>query len=120
MPLPLDTAVHAAREAAALIRREAGRADVRYKGPQDLVTATDEAAQHLIGAILVEAFPDSFVVGEEGPTQDAPPGTRMRWIVDPIDGTINFAHGAPAYAVSIGLEVDGAMEVGVILDVSRD
>jgi myo-inositol-1(or 4)-monophosphatase len=115
----LALAVDVAREAGALVAR--GRAsaadsvDVKST-PVDVVTAVDRAAEELIVGRLLAARPDDGVLGEEGAAR---PGTSgVRWVVDPIDGTVNFLYGIPAYAVSIAAEVDGQVRAGVVLDVA--
>lgn len=118
-------AVRAAQRAARLIRRQAGRVEektVREKGIHDLLTRTDEEAQRLIVETLTEAFPGYDVLAEEGAEEG---GWRRkanghRWIVDPIDGTTNFTHGVPPYAVSIALQHKAEIVVGVVLDVAAD
>lgn len=80
----------------------------------DLVTAADHASQDAIVAALESAFPDDAIVGEEG-TGESVTGTGREWIVDPIDGTANFATGFPYYCVSIALAVDGTPQVGVVV-----
>lgn len=117
-------AVRAAREAGALIASRAGAVDksaIREKGLNDLVTDVDEAAQHLIIRTLRETFPTYAFLAEEGDefAQNGYSGGH-RWIIDPIDGTTNFMHGVPPYAVSIGLQHEEEMILGVVLDVSRD
>lgn len=119
-----DVAVEAALAAGRLIQHHAGRLEddaVRAKGTHDLVTAVDEAAQTLIDERLLQAFPDHEVLGEEGADleAEAAEATGYRWIVDPIDGTTNFAHGLPPYAVSIALQHHVQIVLGVVLDVSR-
>jgi myo-inositol-1(or 4)-monophosphatase len=115
-------AEEAARAAGAFIRTHAGGlagGDVRSKGTHDLVTFVDEGAQAIIVEHLRRAFPSDAVLAEEG--AEARPGPQpdgRRWVVDPLDGTTNFAHGVPPYAVSIALEADGEGVVGVVLDVS--
>jgi myo-inositol-1(or 4)-monophosphatase len=99
---------------------------VRTKGPKDLVTDADEAAQRTVREILLGAYPIHQFIGEEdqdggnsaafiadngGRSDDERP---YRWIVDPLDGTINYVHGLPSYAVSIGLERGGELLVGVV------
>lgn len=111
----------AAREAAAVIREHAGRLssrDVRAKGTHDLVTIADEAAEQVILRHLEGAFPDDDLLGEETAHEDLRPVAGRRWIVDPIDGTTNFMHGVPPFAVSIGLQEDGVGVLGVVLEVS--
>jgi myo-inositol-1(or 4)-monophosphatase len=113
----LALAVDVAREAADLVRR--GRAsaadsvDVK-SSPVDVVTAVDKASEELIVGRLLAARPDDGVLGEEGASR---PGTSgVRWIVDPIDGTVNFLYDVPAYAVSIAAEVDGEVRAGAVLN----
>ncbi len=119
-----NAAVEAALQAAGIIRHHAGQVDrdaVRDKGIHDLVTRVDEEAQRVIAGVLHDAFPDVALLAEEGlaGTRHAPTDGE-RWIVDPIDGTTNFLHGVPPYAVSIALQRDDAVVVGVVLDVARD
>lgn len=120
-----DVAVEAARQAAAVIRAHAGRLDddaIRKKGHNDLVTFVDEEAQDIITRTVREAFPSYAVMAEEGPSQ-AWPGAREGdycWIIDPIDGTTNFAHGVPPFGVSIALRRGSDVVVGVVLEVARD
>ena len=84
--------------------------------PVDVVTAVDTATEALIERRLLEARPDDGVLGEEGASREGTSG--VRWVVDPIDGTVNFLYGIPAYAVSIAAEVDGRVEAGVVLNVA--
>lgn len=120
-----EAALDAAQQAAALIRTytESGSRSVALKGTHDLVTEADTAAQALIAEVLARAFPGAIFLGEEGAGDpatftDSTDGTR--WIVDPIDGTTNFAHGVGAYAVSIGFQRGDQIVAGVIYDVARD
>lgn len=81
------------------------------------MTRVDWESEARIREILLAAYPDHVVLGEEGGQDgDAP----YRWVVDPLDGTLNYAHGFPFYCVSIGLEVEGRVEVGVVLDSVRN
>lgn len=120
----LRTAIQAAREAGRLIHRMAGRlsdVNVRKKGLNDLVTEVDEEAQRIIIRMLEETFPDYDVMAEEADkAEGAVIAEAYRWIIDPIDGTTNFTHGVPPYAVSIGLQHEDEIVMGIILDVSRD
>jgi myo-inositol-1(or 4)-monophosphatase len=114
----LELAVDTAREAAALVR--AGRASAGDQigvksSPVDVVTAVDTASEELIVGRLLAARPDDGLLGEEGADRAGTSG--VRWVVDPIDGTVNFLYGLPAYAVSIAAEVDGAVVAGVVLNV---
>jgi myo-inositol-1(or 4)-monophosphatase len=115
----LELARATAEEAAALVR--AGRSTAAEQvdtksSPVDVVTAVDTASEALIVRRLIEARPDDGVLGEEGAAREGTSG--VRWVVDPIDGTVNFLYGLPAYAVSIAGEVDGRTEVGVVLNVA--
>lgn len=107
-------AIQAARAAAKLLTERPKQ--VRHKGVVDLVTEVDRACEAAIRTVLLEHMPDVPILGEEeGGATDA----TTRWVVDPIDGTTNFVHGFPAYAVSIALEVDEQLVAGVVLDASR-
>ena len=122
-PVPADLlqlAVGVAREAAELVAR--GRAtageqvDVK-SSPVDVVTAVDTASERLIVGRLTAARPEDGVLGEEGASRKGTSG--VRWVVDPIDGTVNFLYGVPAYAVSIAAEVDGVVCAGAVLNAAR-
>ena len=93
-----------------------GRAlQVRYKGVVDLVTEADELSERFIIRALRERFPSHAVLAEESGASSPDPGTcRHRWLVDPLDGTTNFAHGYPIFAVSMALEVDRVVMLGVV------
>ncbi len=112
---------------ATAIAREAGqllmpyferRIGYEYKGDADLVTEADRASETLIVSRLRAAFPEHGIVGEEG-TRDEH-GSELRWYVDPLDGTTNFAHGFPVFCVSMGLERAGELVAGVVYDPTRD
>ncbi len=108
-------AERAAREAGSLLLGLYGKVEAREKRPGDLVTEADSASQRLIAAILGEAFPDHTLLAEEDGVEPDPENP-WRWVVDPLDGTINFAHGFPFWCVSIALEHAGELVVGVIHD----
>ena len=115
----LALAVDTARAAGELVARGLARAaeSVDTKSsPVDVVTAVDTASEELIAGRLLGARPDDGVLGEEGAAR--PGSSGVRWVVDPIDGTVNFLYGLPGYAVCIAAEVDGRVEVGVVLDVA--
>jgi len=104
-----------AREAGALLVDASGKVAAREKGPSDLVTDADIASQRLIAGRIAEAYPGHAILAEEeGLVAD--PANASRWVVDPLDGTINFAHGFPFWSVSIALEVRGRIVVGVVHD----
>lgn len=115
-----DLALQTAREAAALIRTHAGRVEVAAtkSSPVDVVTEADHAAEELIRARLSAVRPDDAFLGEEG--DDVHGTSGVRWVIDPIDGTVNFLYGLAEYAVSIAAEVDGEAVAGVVLNVPRD
>ena len=110
----------AAARAAAYIRtaRPPRAEDWTEKGRHDFVTEVDRACETMIAEALTRGVPGSQVVGEEF-TPHMATGDVV-WIVDPLDGTTNFLHGYPQYAVSIGCVVSGALGVGVVHDVARD
>jgi myo-inositol-1(or 4)-monophosphatase len=84
----------------------------------DLVTETDRASEALIVDRLLTARPDDGLVGEEGSKRPSTSG--VTWVIDPLDGTVNFSYGYPAFCVSIAAEVDGRTAVGVVLDPLRE
>lgn len=108
----LAVARRAAAEAAALISVREGAEQVREKGPGDLVTVVDEAAERTILACIREHFPDNAIIAEESAARARPTGRR--WIVDPIDGTTNFVHHHPFVAVSIAFADDEGPAAAVI------
>jgi myo-inositol-1(or 4)-monophosphatase len=109
----------AARAAGAVIRMAAttGPQRVSHKAAVDLVTEVDVAAEAAILAVLAERSPGVPVYAEEG---GGAATATTRWIVDPLDGTTNFVHGLPIYAVSVGLQVDGQVVAGCIYDPVHD
>ena len=116
----LAVAREAAREAGELVRAAwlGGGVAAETKGVSiDLVTATDRAADDLLAARLRAAFPADELVLEETGLHPGDPGTPRRWYIDPLDGTTNFAHGFPHFAVTLALEIDGVIELGVTLGV---
>jgi len=117
------------RELAEAVAREAGRQlrdafggpgvnVVSKSTPTDLVSEADHAAERLIRARLAAARPDDGFLGEEG--TDRAGSSGLRWVVDPLDGTVNFLFGIPQWAVSIACEDDGGALAGVIYDPMRD
>lgn len=117
----LEVAVDAAREAGELLITEFDRPQqLSYKGEVDIVTEADRKSESLIVGRLLNRFPGHAILGEEGGTTGAG-GARYRWLVDPLDGTTNFAHGFPVFAVSIGLLEDGEPLIGAVYNpVTRD
>jgi myo-inositol-1(or 4)-monophosphatase len=121
-PLPapplLDLAVEIAREAGdMLLAKRPDRPEVveTKSSPTDVVTALDRSAERLIRDRIVAVRPDDAILGEEGgQTQGGSGGGRVRWVVDPIDGTVNFLYGLPEWCVSIAVEVDGEIVAAVV------
>jgi len=111
----LEKAIEAAKAAGEVLRGSfGGEQRIRYKGEADLVTDVDERAERVISEMLRGAFPDYGMLAEEG-GRTAGEGDA-RWIVDPLDGTTNFAHGLPIFSVSIALEKSGEVVLGVVHD----
>jgi myo-inositol-1(or 4)-monophosphatase len=111
----LGLALDTAREAGELLvrgRRGEIRATATKSSPTDVVTAMDTAAEELIRTRLLAVRPDDGILGEEGSSRTG--STGVRWVVDPIDGTVNYLYDLGQWAVSIGVEVDGAMVAGVV------
>jgi len=117
----LTTAVKAARRAGQIITRASQDVDllkVSSKRQNDFVTEVDRAAEDAIVGILREAYPDHAILAEE--SGESGPESEYRWIIDPLNGTTNFIHGMPQYAVSIALEHRGQMQSAVVFDPVRN
>ncbi|MGI9474846.1 MAG: inositol monophosphatase family protein [Rubripirellula sp.] len=119
----LQVAVEAARAGAVELMARRDHMVVKEKAPKDLVTDADLASQAAIREILMDAFEDYAFVGEEEGENDPPESVRRGdpsappcWVVDPLDGTVNYVHQLQSFAVSIGLYAGGKMRLGVILD----
>ena len=109
----LDVAIETAREAGAILLAEFDRpVKISYKGEVDIVTQADKRSEQAIVTRLRTQFPKNAIVAEEGGGSESE--SPFRWHVDPLDGTTNFAHGYPCFAVSLGLEEAGELIVGVI------
>jgi myo-inositol-1(or 4)-monophosphatase len=121
MQMRLFAAEAAAREAGTLARRRFldSSFEVRFKGPQDYLTEVDSEAEELISSRLLKAFPHDGFIGEETEGRPAREGGAL-WVVDPIDGTSNFARGIAHFCVSIACVAGGAIAVGVVYDPMRD
>jgi myo-inositol-1(or 4)-monophosphatase len=115
MPSYLEVCESAIREAGKVLSAHVGRVTVREKGRSDLVTEADYAAQETVRGIVLGAFPDHELLGEEDPNALSPrPAVGFRWIVDPLDGTTNFVHQVPFFCCSLALEHAGDFLVGGI------
>jgi myo-inositol-1(or 4)-monophosphatase len=108
-----------ARAAASLVAAAYGRPDpVGHKSsPTDVVTQTDLHAEELVRRLLREETPTAGVLGEE--RGETAPGARLQWVIDPLDGTVNFLYGVPLFAVSIAAALDGEVVAGAVVDVLR-
>ena len=121
----LKLAQQAARLAGDHARSGIGSARISIKGADQIVTQLDEECQEIIIRHIRDHYPDHGLIGEEGPNGQLlkhPPtdGNNIWWVIDPIDGTRNFAHGTTNYAVSIGVIEDGIPVAGAIYDPSTD
>jgi myo-inositol-1(or 4)-monophosphatase len=115
----LSVAVEAAKAAGGVLLDYATRGfTVEHKNAIDLVTDADRAAEQCVIDHVRRHFPTHRTLAEERGL-DAGLPSRYRWIIDPLDGTTNFAHGCPVYAVSIGIECEGELIIGVVYDPSR-
>jgi myo-inositol-1(or 4)-monophosphatase len=110
----------AARAAAEVVRAAHGRPGPlgRKSSPTDVVTQTDLHAEDRVRRLLLAATPGAGILAEEGGT--TAPGARLQWVIDPLDGTINFVYGVPLFAVSIAAAIDGEVVAGAVVDVLRD
>lgn len=118
MPDFIEVCEDAARRAGTVLLENIGKVGYREKGPADLVTAADEAAQEAVRRTIHQAFPDHGLIGEEDK-----PGQRASldqfeycWIVDPLDGTTNFVHQVPHFSVSLALAHRGTLAAAVVYD----
>lgn len=113
--------IELAKSAGGFIREEALRFDagnIEYKGLNDMVSYVDKGAEERIVAGLSERLPSAGFITEEQTINKV--GEEFNWIVDPLDGTTNFIHGIPAFSVSIALEQNGEIVLGVVYEVNRD
>jgi myo-inositol-1(or 4)-monophosphatase len=110
----LNVAVKAARAAGKIINRaelDIDQVRVGVKGPNDFVTETDQAAEQAIIETLKKAYPDHAILAEESGQSGS---SDFEWVIDPIDGTANFIHGLPHYAIAIALRVKGQVQQAVV------
>ena len=118
----LNFATDIARDAGNLLVQKLGSAKVSTKGDINLVTEADIAAENLIIERIRSYYPQHGILAEESGEATLVGGKRSewKWIIDPLDGTTNYAHGYPCFCVSIALERDGQLEIGVVYDPMRD
>lgn len=117
----LETAVRAARAGGKVLMTRFGRlrpAQIHKKGRYDWVTEMDHRSEEAVLRVIRRAYPRHSIQAEESAPGRAP--GRFRWLIDPLDGTVNYMHGFPMFAVSIALEVDGRLEAGVVYDPVRE
>ncbi len=115
----LKVAIKAAKASGALQKKGLGRKHrIHFKGAINIVTEVDKACEAVIHKIIASAFPGhSFLMEESGASQQE---SEYKWVVDPLDGTTNYAHTYPLFCTSIGLEYRGRVIVGVVYDPNRD
>ena len=112
-------AVEAALKGGSLIKRSVGKvAKISYKGRDNIVTDVDKASERMIIKIIRSHFPGHSILSEEKGAIGR--GSEYKWIVDPLDGTTNFAHAFPFFCVSIALEISGEVILGIVYDPMRD
>ncbi len=119
----LNIAVKAARQAGAIINRAALDLEVLKvgsKGPNDYVSEVDQAAEAAIIEVLLEAYPGHGILAEESGRAHGAKHSEFTWIIDPLDGTTNFLHGLPVYAVSIALAHRNQVQQAVVYDPARN
>ncbi|MBI2346517.1 MAG: inositol monophosphatase [Deltaproteobacteria bacterium] len=116
---PLALAIELARAAGKIQLDRLGKVhQVEYKGTIDLVTEVDKQCERMIVDGIRRHFPDHDVLAEEGTGERS--SSANRWIVDPLDGTVNYAHGYPLFCVCIALEQAGQLDLGVVYEPNRD
>ncbi len=118
----LNVMIKAAHRAGRSLKRDLGEVEnlqVSLKGPRNFVTAADRRAEEIVRQELAKARPDYGFLGEEGGAVEGADKSH-RWIVDPLDGTTNFLHGIPHFAVSIALERSGAIVAGLVYNPAND
>ena len=118
----LNFAIDTARDAGNLLVQRLGSAKVSTKGDINLVTEADIAAENLIIERIRSYYPQHGILAEESGEAILVGGKRSewKWIIDPLDGTTNYAHGYPCFCVSIALERSGVLEIGVVYDPMRN
>ena len=118
----INVMVKAARRAGRSLKRDLGEVEnlqVSLKGPANFVTMADRRAEEMLYTDLIKARPGYGFIGEEGGTREGEDKSHT-WIVDPLDGTTNFLHGIPQFAVSIGLQREGTIIAGLIYNPAND
>lgn len=117
----LDLAIQLARDAGNILKHYARREKhVEFKGRANLVTIADKESEALIIRGIQQHFPDHAILAEESGIKESGDNAKVRWVIDPLDGTTNFAHQYPFYCVSIGVEENGVVTAGAVYDPNRD
>jgi len=112
-------AIRAAKKAGQILKKgQQGELKISYKGDLNLVTNVDQLSEEAIVALINKHFPEHQILAEEGHDRTEP--SPFRWIIDPLDGTTNYAHHFPFFCVSIGVEVKGKVQLGVVFDPIRN
>lgn len=110
----IETAAEAAKQAGIILQRKVNTAlQIDLKGRVNLVTEADRQSEETIINIIAATFPDHQILSEERPFKESQ--SDFKWIIDPLDGTTNFVHGFPFFSVSIGLEYQNELLLGVVL-----
>jgi myo-inositol-1(or 4)-monophosphatase len=112
-----EIAIDSARAAADLVRQRYGRAGAigTKSSATDVVTQTDLDSENLIRSELIRATPGAGILGEEGGGTD--PTSRLQWVIDPLDGTVNFLYALPVFSISVAAAIDGRFVAGAVVDV---
>jgi myo-inositol-1(or 4)-monophosphatase len=114
-----ETAARAARESGKIIKDQFGKQkEIKFKGRINPVTDVDLKSEEAIIDIIRSRFPDHDIITEE--SQLALSGSPYRWIIDPLDGTVNYSHDYPVAAVSVALEIQGTVEIGIVYNPIRE
>jgi myo-inositol-1(or 4)-monophosphatase len=114
-----ETALQAAKEAGKILKDGLGRIhEISHKREIDLVTEIDHLSEERIIRIIRKEYPDHEILAEEGGKRKG--SSSYRWIIDPLDGTTNYAHGYPCFCISIALEENGEVTYGVVYDPTRE
>jgi myo-inositol-1(or 4)-monophosphatase len=117
----LNFAIETARTAGQILLEKFGRVTVSKKGDIDLVTEADIASEQKVIELIRSYYPKHSILAEEsGEAINLDGDQRWKWIIDPLDGTTNYAHGYPCFAVTLALEHDGELVIGVTFDPTRD
>jgi len=116
----IDDLINIAKEAGTIVREGFGKSvKIEYKtGDNNLVTEIDKASEKIITDFIRKKYPSHSILAEEGGSVQK--DSEYLWIIDPLDGTTNFAHGLPIFSISIGLQKNDEITAGVVYDVMRD